>query len=64
MEVVRVREKKDGSQEVALKRTDGKQFFNAFPTIELTSPMLLSSGELRERVDSQRPVVKINFTAG
>jgi len=49
VEVVRVREKKDGSQEVALKRTDGKQFFNAFPTIEANIPDALSSGELEKK---------------
>lgn len=49
VQVVRVREKKDGSQKVALKRTDGKQFFNAFPTIEANIPDALSSGELQKK---------------
>jgi ferredoxin-NADP reductase len=49
VEVVRVKEKKDGSFEVVLKRTDGKQFFNAFPTIEAKVPDALSSGELRKQ---------------
>jgi len=49
VEVVRVKEKKDGSFEVVLKRTDGKQFFNAFPTIEAKVPEALSSGELRKQ---------------
>lgn len=49
IEVVRLKEKKDGSFGVVLKRTDGKQFFNAFPTIEAKVPEALSSGELRKQ---------------
>jgi hypothetical protein len=47
--VVRIVDKKDGSQEVVLKRTDGKKFFNTYATVRADLANALESGELSKK---------------
>jgi len=44
--VVKIVDKKDGTQEVVLKRTDGKKFFKTYSTVRADLGKALESGEL------------------
>lgn len=46
VKVIETKTKKDGSQEVVLQRVDGRNFFNAFPTVSADLTKALNSGEL------------------
>ncbi|MFD1315701.1 hypothetical protein [Namhaeicola litoreus] len=47
--VVKIVEKKDGSQEVVLQRTDGKKFFKTYNTVRADLTKALESGELTKK---------------
>lgn len=44
--VTAVKEKKDGTVEVRIKKTDGKRFFNSHPVVKADLKNALESGEL------------------
>ncbi len=44
--VTAIKEKKDGTVEVRIKKTDGKRFFNSHPVVKADLKNALESGEL------------------
>ncbi|WP_127136427.1 hypothetical protein [Flagellimonas oceanensis] len=44
--VTAIKEKKDGTVEVKIKKTDGKRFFNSHPVVKADLKNALESGEL------------------